>query len=106
MARLNFAEAAKTATTLGADVFALPTNERRAQAMTAIIKPLKPVDVDQRILAMWLMSCSAPKKAEPEPDGSYSLGEIGDVGLQEQRLLRDTPYSTCRGLRDSALRQA
>jgi hypothetical protein len=31
-ARLNFAEAEKLATTLGADVFALPANERRAVA--------------------------------------------------------------------------
>ena len=66
--------------------------------MTAIIKPPR-FDVDKHILAMWLLYGSRPRNPEPEPDGSYYIGDVGEARLQEQRLLRDTPYSPCRGIR-------
>jgi hypothetical protein len=65
----------------------------------AIVKPRKPFDVDQYILAMWLLYGSRPRNPEPESDGSYFIGDVREARLQEQRLLRDTPYSPCRGRR-------
>jgi hypothetical protein len=35
--------------------------------------------IDQHILAYWLMFCRAPRKAELDADGSYWLGEVGEV---------------------------
>jgi hypothetical protein len=56
-------------------------------------------DPEGFLLAMFLMFARAPRKTEPEVDGSYSLGEIGQDAFEGQRLLRDTPYSVCRGIR-------
>jgi hypothetical protein len=73
--------------------------------MTLAIVPVKrntpPPDLDSHILAMFLLWARAPRKAEPEIDGSFSLGEIGQDAFPDQRLLRDTPYSVCKGIRES-----
>jgi hypothetical protein len=68
-------------------------------ALANISKPQPPPDLDAHVLAMFLLWAKAPRKAEPELDGSFSLGEIGQDALPDQRLLRDTPYSVCRGIR-------
>lgn len=56
-------------------------------------------DLDAHILAMFLLWAKCPRNPNPDADGSFSLGEIGQDGLPDQRLLRDTPYSICRGKR-------
>jgi len=57
-------------------------------------KLVPPPDVDSLMLAYWLMFFRAPRRAEPDVDGSYSLGEIGtDVEKNWSRL---TPYSIAR----------
>ena len=56
--------------------------------------PTPPPSVDALILAYWLMFCRAPRKAQPDETGAYSLGEIGaDVEKNWSRL---TPYSIAR----------
>jgi hypothetical protein len=50
--------------------------------------------VDSLMLAYWLMFCRAPRRAEPDVDGAYSLGEIGSDA--EKRWSRLTPYSIAR----------
>jgi hypothetical protein len=53
--------------------------------------PTPPPTVDSLMLAYFLMFARTPRKAEPDVDGSYSLGEIGsDVEKNWSRL---TPYS-------------
>ena len=70
-------------------------------ALATIPKPTPKPDVNAHILALWLIYCRAPKKAEPDATGAYSLGEIGQNAFPtDQRLLRDTPYSICRGIRE------
>ncbi len=53
-----------------------------------------PADVNTFMLAMWLMYCRAPRRAEPDADGFYSLDEIGIDA--EKNWTRLTPYSTAR----------
>ena len=67
--------------------------------MTDIIERPKARDREAYIQAMWLRFLFAPSKPNPEPDGFFNLGEIGETALQDQRLLRDTPYSICKGIR-------
>jgi hypothetical protein len=56
--------------------------------------PATPPSLDSLLLAYWLMYCRAPRRAEPDVDGSYSIGEIGtDVEKNWSRL---TPYSIAR----------
>ncbi len=66
--------------------------------MTHAIVPVKrntpPPDLDSHILAMFLLWAKAPRKAEPEIDGSYSLGEIGEDAPKTWERL--TPYSLAR----------
>jgi len=57
-------------------------------------KPVSPPNPDAFILAMFLMFCRAPRKDSPEPDGFYSLGEIGVDA--EKTWSRLTPYSIAR----------
>jgi hypothetical protein len=53
-----------------------------------------PPNVDPLILAYWLTLCRAPRKAEPDADGSYSLGEVGmDV---EKNWQRWSPYALAK----------
>jgi hypothetical protein len=74
--------------------------------MNAIIKapPIKQLDpnagsADALILAYWILYGSRPSNPEPEPDGSYFIGTVEEPRLQDQRLLRETPYSRCAGIR-------
>jgi len=43
------------------------------------------------IQAMWLLFLFAPSKHDPDPDGFYSLGEIGSDA--NKKWSRATPYS-------------
>jgi len=70
------------------------------QAGTQLATIPRPFDIDAFIWAMFLLYGSRPRNPGPEPDGSYFIGDVGEARLQEQRLIRDTPYSPCRGLRD------
>ena len=66
--------------------------------MTGIVKyqpPLPPPDVDAHILAMWLMFCRCPRRAEPDADGCFDLGDIGSAA--EKTWERLTPYSLAKG---------
>jgi hypothetical protein len=54
-------------------------------------KPVPPPDLDSLMLAYWLMFCRAPRKAQPEVDGAYSLGEIGADA--EKNWQRWCPYA-------------
>jgi len=58
--------------------------------MDAITKYAKPFDVDQHILAYWLMFCRAPSR-KTGPGEQVDLGEIGSI--QEKNWERLTPYS-------------
>ncbi len=60
----------------------------------AITRPVPAPDVDAHILAMWLMYCRAPRKAEPDVEGAYSLGEIGMDA--EKTWERWCPYAPAR----------
>jgi hypothetical protein len=52
---------------------------------------VKDADHDAFIRAMWLLYCRTPKKAAPEADGSFFLGEVGEA--PEKSWVRLTPYS-------------
>lgn len=58
---------------------------------TAIIKYERQPDIDAFLWAMWLMYCRAPRKATPDLDGHFDLGEIG--ADDEKNWERLTPYS-------------
>jgi hypothetical protein len=68
--------------------------------VTAIVKysPRK-FDPEAYMLLMFLMYARAPRKAAPDENGVFGLGEIGEVRLHDQRLERETPYSVCTGIR-------
>lgn len=69
--------------------------------MTAIIKTEPTFDLRELyILRMRLLYASRPGKQEPEPDGSYFIGDVGETRFQDQRLQRDNPYSKCTGIRE------
>ncbi len=44
--------------------------------------------------AMWLQFLRAPSKRQPDDDGKYSLGEIGETS--DRGIDRPTPYSPGR----------
>ena len=67
-------------------------------ALALIPKPQPKPDLDAHVLAMFLMWARAPRKAEPEIDGSYSLGEIGEDAPKTWERL--TPYSLTQRRRD------
>ena len=54
---------------------------------------------DQKVRAYWALFLMQNANPHPDLDGSFYLGEITDPKIVEQRVLRDTPYSTARGLR-------
>lgn len=59
--------------------------------LTKYQPPTPPPSVDSLMLAYFLMFARAPRKEQPEVDGSYDLGEVGaDVKKNWERL---TPYS-------------
>jgi hypothetical protein len=64
------------------------------------IIPKEPIDdLERFIMGMALLYATRPAKSAPEPDGSWFIGETGSTRLTDQRMLRDTPYTPCRGLR-------
>ena len=71
----------------------------QSSAIVPVNKSERAPHADAAVLAYWLMFLRAPAKPNPNPDGSYWLGEAGQDALPDQRLLRDTPYSVCRGIR-------
>ena len=62
--------------------------------LTKYQPPTPPPSVDSLMLAYFLMFARAPRRAEPDVDGSYSLGEIGVDA--EKNWSRLTPYSIAR----------
>jgi hypothetical protein len=62
----------------------------------AIVKYQRPQqsNFDAFVAAMYLMFARAPRKATPNIDGSYELGEIG--AAPEKSWTRLTPYSIAR----------
>ena len=62
--------------------------------LAIIPKPLPKPDFDALIQAYWLMFLCAPARPTPEPDGFYSLGEIGEA--PEKSWTKATPYSIAR----------
>jgi hypothetical protein len=67
--------------------------------MYSIEKPKRQFDVNAFLWGMFLLYVSRPGKQQPEPDGSYFIGDVAEARLQDQRLGRETPYSICSGLR-------
>ena len=60
---------------------------------TSIVKveTARKADFDAFVAAMFLMWARAPRKAEPDVDGAYDLGEIGST--REKTWERLTPYN-------------
>lgn len=63
-------------------------------------KPARSPDFEAFVLAMFLMFARAPRQADPDVDGFYSLGEIGQA--PEKNWSRLTPYSPAARERDGA----
>ena len=62
---------------------------------TAIVKYEPPPDLDTFLVAMFLIFARAPRRAEPDVDGCFDLGDIGSArGKNWERL---TPYSLAKG---------
>lgn len=66
-------------------------------ALATIPKPQPKADVDSVLLAYFLMFARCPRKAEPEIDGHFNLGEIGEAPEKDWERL--TPYSLARRAR-------
>jgi hypothetical protein len=49
---------------------------------------------------MWILFLLQPSNPSPDVDGAFDLGTINDARMEHQRLLRDTPYSVCKGIRE------
>jgi hypothetical protein len=49
--------------------------------------------------AMWLLYGKCSGRAEPDVDGHFDLGELGEVKLEHQRIDRWNPYATAKGAR-------
>jgi hypothetical protein len=66
--------------------------------MTYAIVPVKqstpPADLDSHILAMYLLWARAPRTPNPDAEGFYLLGEIGQDRPKDWERL--TPYSLAR----------
>lgn len=71
-------------------------NLKEADMTTAIVNtpPWRQFNPEAYMLLMFLMYARAPRKAAPEVDGFYSLGEIG--ADREKQWTRLTPYSIAR----------
>jgi hypothetical protein len=54
---------------------------------------------EERVASMWLLFLLQNANPKPSPDGSFYLGEIGEVKMSSQLLHRETPYSICQGRR-------
>jgi hypothetical protein len=53
-------------------------------------------DIDQHILAIFLLWASRPRDAEPDETGRYFIGECGEV--PERTFERWSPYSIAERL--------
>ena len=62
-------------------------------------QPEPPSEFDRFVLAMFILYGTRPCDPKPDETGAYFIGEVGKARLDDQRLHRDAPYSTCRGLR-------
>jgi len=62
--------------------------------MANLVKSNRNFNADAFLVAMMLMYARCPRKAEPEIDGSFHLGEIGSA--PEKSWTRLTPYSIAR----------
>jgi len=60
--------------------------------------PADPYEIFLAAMMLMYMRAPARKTASGEV---VDLGEIGQDAFEDQRLLRDTPYSICRGIRES-----
>jgi len=56
---------------------------------------------DAFLQVMFLLWLSRPSKQGSEPDRSYFIGAINEARLNDQCLERETPYSTCKGIRQN-----
>jgi hypothetical protein len=74
--------------------FAFLTGEIVTLALATIPKPGPKPDPDAFLLAMFLMFARAPRNPNPDVDGSFNLGEIGQD--REKDWERLTPYSLAR----------
>ena len=63
-------------------------------ALATIPKHKPKSDHDAYIAAMWILFLAAPAKPNPEPDGFFTLGEIGQD--REKEWERLTPYSLAK----------
>jgi len=63
-------------------------------AIIPVAKAQKPPDYDAFLTAMLLMFARAPRNPNPDMDGIFSLGEIGQD--REKDWERLTPYSLAR----------
>jgi len=54
---------------------------------------------DASVWSMWILFLRCPNNPNPDIDGMYDLGEIDCPKMEHQRLLRETPYSVCKGIR-------
>jgi hypothetical protein len=70
------------------------TSTRKQNTTLAIAHSQKPPDSDAFLTAMFLMFARAPRNPNPDVDGSFNLGEIGQD--REKDWERLTPYSLAR----------
>jgi len=63
-----------------------------------VVKYQPQPNVDAFIFAMMLMYARAPKKSEPEIDGSFVLGEIGET-KSDRGVERWCPYAPAAGIK-------
>jgi hypothetical protein len=63
-------------------------------AIVPAVKSQPRPDIDALIYAYYLMFARAPRTPDPDPEGFYSLGEIGQNGEKDWERL--TPYSLAR----------
>jgi hypothetical protein len=57
-------------------------------------KPQPKADFDSFVLAMFLLWAKAPRTPDPDADGFYSLGDVGEA--PEKTWTKATPYSLAR----------
>ena len=67
---------------------------KQNSAIVPAVKSQKPPDYDAFLTAMFLMFARAPRNPNPDVDGSFNLGEIGQD--REKDWERLTPYSLAR----------
>lgn len=63
-------------------------------ALATVSKPQPPPDLDSLLLAYFLMFARCPRTPNPDIDGHFNLGEIGEA--PEKTWTKATPYSLAR----------